>query len=216
MSEIKTGPVGFDEINAIIGDGEIPNAGKMRALLGDRGSNTTIQKHLDAIRAARAPAAAPAATVAQVAPAEALAALWTAATTAVTASVYTRMESVTAERDTLKEQAQQLAQDLTAALEDSDTARAETDAARTAAAAAAAAADATTAEITRITAAAETAAAAATAEITRISTAAETAAALAARDTALATKELQAALERQIEKYTELRGMLERLTPPKQ
>lgn len=221
MSEAKTGPVTFDEVAAAVeAHGEIPNAGKMRALLGDRGSNTTIQKHLDAIRAARAPAPAPVAPVAPAAPAEALAALWSAATTAVTASVYTRMESITAERDTLKEQAQQLAQDLSAALEESDTARAEADAARTAAAADADTAGEALAEMERVqtqlataTASAAAAAEAATAEIKRITEAATAAAALAAKETALKTQELQSALDRQIDKYVELRGMLDRLTP---
>lgn len=136
MSEAKTGPVTFDEISAIIGDSEIPNAGKMRTLLGDRGSNTTIQKHLDAIRAARAPAA-PAADAAPAAPAEALAALWSAATAAATAHVYVRIESISAERDALRLMVQQLEGDRAAANEEVDAERTRSALATAAAAAAA-------------------------------------------------------------------------------
>lgn len=221
MSDVKTGPITFEEVlSAVETNGEIPNAAKIRMMLGDRGSNSTIQKHLDAIRESRKPAPAPAPVAPGAAPADALAALWAAATTAVTAHIYTRMESITAERDTLKEQTQQLKQDLSAALEDSDTAHAEADAARAAAVAEADTAAESLAEMERVqtqlataTAAAAAAALAATAEIKRITEAATAAAALAARDAALKTQELQSALDRQIDKYVELRGMLDRLTP---
>lgn len=219
MSEAKTGPITFEEVQtAVEAHGEIPNAGKMRQLLGDRGSNSTIQKHLDAIREARKPAPAPVAVAPGAAPAEAVAALWAAATTAVTAHIYTRMESITAERDTLKAQAQQLSQDLSAALDDSDTARAEADTARTAAAAEADTAGEALAEMERVqtqlataTAAAAAAALAATAEIKRITEAATAAAALAARESDLRVQGLQSTLDRQIDKYGELKLMIDRM-----
>lgn len=221
MSEAKTGPITFEEVlSAVEAHGDIPNAGKMRQLLGNRGSNSTIQNHLNTIRDSRKPAPAPAPVAPGAAPAEAVAALWAAATTAVTAHIYTRMESISAERDTLKEQVQQLTQDLSAALEDSDAARAEADAARTAAAADADTAGEALEEMERVqtqfataTAAAAAAQEAATAEIKRITEAAAAASALAAKETALKTQELQSALDRQIDKYVELRGMLDRLTP---
>lgn len=221
MSEAKTGPVTFEEVQAAVeAFGDIPNAGKMRQLLGDRGSNTTIQKHLDAIRESRKPVPEPAAPVAPGAPpAEAVAALWAAATTAVTAHVYTRMESITAERDALKAQTQQLTQDLSAALEDSDTARAEADIARAEAAGAGDIANAALEDYEALQAQLATAAAAATAaqeaaaaEIKRITEAAAAAATLAARDAALKTQEIQSALDRQIDKYVELKGLVDRLT----
>lgn len=221
MSDVRTGPITFEEVVAAVeAHGEIPNAGKMRTLLGDRGSNSTIQKHLDTIRESRKPVSAPVVSFAPVAPAEALAALWAAATTAVTANVYTRMELITTERDMFKEQTQQLKQDLSAALEDSDTARAEVDAARAAVVAEADTAAEAIAEMERlqtqlatVTAAAKAAQDAAEAEIKRITDAAVVAAVLAAKETALKTQELQSALDRQIEKYVELREVLNRLTP---
>ena len=58
-SEIQnTGPVTLDDVRAAIGDTDpsTTNASKLRAALG-RGSQSTIQKHLDFIRAELAAAA---------------------------------------------------------------------------------------------------------------------------------------------------------------
>lgn len=77
----NTGPVTLDDVRAAIGDTDpsTTNASKLRAALG-RGSQSTIQKHLDFIRAELA-AAAPSleATAAPEVPKELTQAIWSAA-----------------------------------------------------------------------------------------------------------------------------------------
>ena len=52
MEQMTTGPVTFDDVRQALGDQDPAgtNAGALRKLLG-RGSLSTIQKHLDALRA---------------------------------------------------------------------------------------------------------------------------------------------------------------------
>lgn len=60
MEQMTTGPVTFDDVRAALGDQDpaATNAGALRKLLG-RGSLSTIQKHLDTLRAQAAQPAAP-------------------------------------------------------------------------------------------------------------------------------------------------------------
>jgi predicted nucleic acid-binding Zn-ribbon protein len=52
MTEMNTGPVGFEDVRQALGDQDpaSTNAGALRRILG-RGSLSTIQRHLDALRA---------------------------------------------------------------------------------------------------------------------------------------------------------------------
>lgn len=78
----NTGPVTIDDVRAALGetDPSTTNANKIRVSLG-RGSQSTIQKHLDLIRAELSAAAAPAleATAAPEVPKELTQAIWSAA-----------------------------------------------------------------------------------------------------------------------------------------
>lgn len=77
------------------------NAGKLRALIG-RGSNATIQRHIDALRATRLAAAQPQAVAdAPSVPADLVAAVWSAAWSAAQVRTLGRLESLSAERDGL-------------------------------------------------------------------------------------------------------------------
>lgn len=80
------GPVNLDDVRAALGDTDpnSTNAGAVRRLLG-RGSLSTIQKHLDALRADGAAQALDVAGAAPDAPKDLIAALWTHAWTAAQA-----------------------------------------------------------------------------------------------------------------------------------
>jgi vacuolar-type H+-ATPase subunit I/STV1 len=75
-----TGPVTLDDVRTAIGDGDAnaTNAGALRKLLG-RGSQTTIQKHLDAIRADLVAPELEAVSAAPDAPKELIQAVWSSA-----------------------------------------------------------------------------------------------------------------------------------------
>lgn len=77
------------------------NASKVRALLGNRGSYETIQKHLNTLRAELAAAAAPpvAADAVPALPADAAQAMWVAAWTAAQVQTLRRTELLASERD---------------------------------------------------------------------------------------------------------------------
>lgn len=80
------------------------NAGKVRALLGGRGSFETIQKHLNTLRAELAAAAMPPVSVADLPPiptelSGALAAFWSASFSAAQVQTLRRSEQLAAERD---------------------------------------------------------------------------------------------------------------------
>ena len=202
------GFITIEDVRRALGDTDpsSTNADRLQKIIG-RGSNATVQKYLTAIRAERMPA--PVAPAAPSAPGDVLAALWSAALSAAQLHTLTRMESVTAERDRLAESLAQTQQDLSAALEASDTATA---------AAAAAAAAAETADV-------KLAAAFSTIEqqqqeqvrindeLERMLTKVKADAALAEREHQIRVSELQAALDRQADKYADLRGMIDRLAP---
>lgn len=77
------------------------NAGKVRALLGGRGSFETIQKHLNTLRQELVTAAMPPVAADQVPPlpADAAAAMWQAAYSAAQVQTLRRAETLAAERD---------------------------------------------------------------------------------------------------------------------
>ena len=93
----------LDDVRAVLAgtDPNQTNASKVRAMLGNRGSFETIQKHLGTLRAERGTAAAPSVDADQVPalPAEAARAMWAAAWTAAQVQTLRRAEALAAERD---------------------------------------------------------------------------------------------------------------------
>lgn len=210
MENVATGPVSFDDVAQALGDSDPggTNASKLRAVIG-RGSFATIQRHLDAIRAERAPAVPAAPGAIPPAPADAVAAIWGAAWAQAQAVTLSRLERLSAERDAAQALAAAQAQDVAGLAAEID--------AMTAAALAQGAAQAQALEAAQATAA-EAAAlaqelATARAEIERITAAAAQAAALAQREAQIERQTLQTALERQIDRYTELKSVVEHLRP---
>ena len=102
MSDMTTGPVTFDDVRAALGDQDpaSTNAGALRKLLG-RGSLSTIQKHLDALRAqAVQPAAAPEGEVPK-APNDLIQGVWAHAWAVAQALVQTALASAQARAEGL-------------------------------------------------------------------------------------------------------------------
>lgn len=98
-----TANITIDDVRLALGDTSPfdTNAGKLRALIG-RGSNATIQRHIDALRATRLAAAQPQAVAdAPSVPADLVAAVWSAAWSAAQVRTLGRLESLSAERDGL-------------------------------------------------------------------------------------------------------------------
>ena len=95
--------VTIDDVRTAIGstDPDQTNASKVRALLGNRGSFETIQKHLNTLRAEIAAAAAPPVSTDAIPalPAEAAQAIWVAAWTAAQVQTMARSEKLATERD---------------------------------------------------------------------------------------------------------------------
>lgn len=95
--------VTIDDVRTAIGDTDPnqTNASKVRALLGNRGSFETIQKHLATIRQELAIASAPPVAADQVPalPADAAQAMWVAAWSAAQVQTLRRTEQLAAERD---------------------------------------------------------------------------------------------------------------------
>lgn len=98
-----TGPITYDDVATALGqcDPFQTNAGKLRDVIG-RGSNVTIQKHLDTIRNKRIAEAQPGdAAETPKAPQDVVDSLWTAAWSAAQTKTLARLEALTAERDGL-------------------------------------------------------------------------------------------------------------------
>jgi len=95
-------------------DPNATNASKVRAMLGNRGSFETIQKHLAVIRQELATAAAAPDVADQVppVPAEAVSQIWVAAWTAAQASTMARAERLANERDAALLKLETMSQDL--------------------------------------------------------------------------------------------------------
>lgn len=116
--------VNIDDVRTIL-EGTDPNqtnASKVRALLGNRGSFETIQKHLGTLRAELAAAAAPPVAADQVppVPTEAVYQIWVAAWTAAQAGTMARAEKLAAERDSALLKLETMGQDLAEHLETMD------------------------------------------------------------------------------------------------
>ena len=123
MSTTGPGPVSLDDVKQALGDTAPAdtNAGKLRDLIG-RGSYSTIQRHLDALRAQRIAAAQPAADQSiPKPPPEATEMLWAAAWGAAQTRTLARLETLSAERDGLLAQATAQAADIGALTEQLDT-----------------------------------------------------------------------------------------------
>jgi len=119
----STGPVTLEDVSRALGDmsPHDTNANRLRAILR-RGSFTTVQKHLDTLRAQRIAAAQPAAEQsAPKAPAEAVEMLWAAAWNAAQAKTMGRLESLSAERDGLVAKSQAQGADIASLVEQLDT-----------------------------------------------------------------------------------------------
>lgn len=122
--EQNTGPVGFEDVRAALGDQDPAgtNAGSLRRVIG-RGSLSTIQRHLDALRAqAVQPAAAPEGEVPK-APNDLIQGVWAHAWAVAQALVQTALASAQA-------RAEGLAVALGIAQADAVAAQAEADSAR--------------------------------------------------------------------------------------
>jgi hypothetical protein len=123
----RPGPVTLAEVREIAPDPFAASAGKVRAALG-RGSQATIQKHLEQLRAERRREQAIAEADTPPAPEDVLAGIWSAAWTAAAAQVRTRLEQLSTERDSYRATAEALAVDATETAEALDIARAEAEA----------------------------------------------------------------------------------------
>ena len=134
MNEIasSTGPsaITFEDVVEALGDTDISttNASKLRSILGGRGSFSTIQKHLDTIRAQRIHAQQPEAVPVPAAPPELLQ-MWGAAVQIATAQVRTRLDGVVQERDTLTAELQSSRNDVLALADELESTSAQLEAA---------------------------------------------------------------------------------------
>lgn len=102
-----TGPITMLDVRAALGDTD-PNATNVNALRAriGRGSNATIQKHLDTLRAERAPVVSSVATgAAPPAPAEAVTAMWAAAWCHAQSLTLGALTTALAQRDAAQERA---------------------------------------------------------------------------------------------------------------
>jgi len=210
----NTGSITMDDVRAAIGDTDpsTTNASKLRVMLG-RGSFATIQKHLDAIRAERAPAAMVAPGAAPAAPADAIAVMWGAAWAQAQALTLGRLETITAERDSLAALANTQASDL-AALASAIDANSETVTAALAdkqklegdllaiIKSSGEALDGHKGEIARLTA-----------ELEKVQTAAAAASALAQRDAQIAQASTQIMVNRLTDQIGELKALLHKQSP---
>lgn len=205
----STGNITLADVRAALADTDpsTTNSGALRAILG-RGSMATIQRHLDTLRAERAPApiGAPGATPA--APADAVAVIWGAAWAQAQTLTLGRLEAVTAQRDTAQALAATLAQDVASlagevdALTDTVTASAGvTEVTAAQAAAELAKASAQAADQAR-------ALAAVTAELEHTKAEASHAAALAVRDAKIAEQLMQATIDRLTDQVSELKSLI--------
>lgn len=108
--------VTIDDVRTVLEgiDPNSTNASKVRAMLGNRGSFETIQKHLGTLRAELAAAAAPpvAADAVPALPAETAQAMWQAAWVAAQVQTMTRAEKLASERDAALLKLETMSQDL--------------------------------------------------------------------------------------------------------
>lgn len=204
----NTGPITLDDVRQALADTDptATNAGALQKLIG-RGSNATVQKHLDAIRAERAPApVAPGQTPA--APADAIAAVWAAAWAQAQVHTLGRLEIVTAQREQLAGKVAQLGQDLAAAQAQVDESAAAGAALSAATDAALANADAAAADGAAELAAAKQALEATKIDFERLKAESQASLALAQKDAANAALTLQSTIDRLTDQVGELKSLL--------
>lgn len=211
----STGPINLADVRQALGDTDAnaTNAGALRAILG-RGSLNTIQKHLDAIRAERAPAAPVEPGAVPAAPVEAIAAIWGAAWAHAQAQVRGRLDSMTAQRDTLQARAAELAQVLEVSSDALDAKEVELVQVAEAVAAAERAQAETLATLKGSNAQLTAELAAAAAEVERTRLAAANAATVAERDAQLLTRQHAANTEHLMAQVLELRALLAKHLAP--
>jgi len=216
-----TGPITMADVRAVMeAHPQVNSANAIRAIL-KRGSFGTIDKHLKKIRAERAaallPPVEPATTAkAVVASAEALATIWSAAMATVTATVMTRLNEVTVQRDELLRQTAQQAADLEDAAAAVDEMTAVAEKAQAAAEAATTAATTATDAARAMLETVRHELSVAQAEVTRVTAAAE----LAQRDAQIQRMSERQALQDTINKLTdqvaELKSWIHRPEPVQQ
>lgn len=110
----STGPVTLDDVRVALGDANPfeTNASKLRGII-KRGSNFTIQKHLEKIRSERIAAAQPPTTIiVPKAPEELMASFWEASWNAAQVLTLSRLDSLTIERDGLRDTAMAQSSDI--------------------------------------------------------------------------------------------------------
>ena len=209
QNSASSGPVTIDDVRAALGETSPfdSNASKIRIEL-KRGSNATIQKHLDTLRAQLVAAAQPPGELSvPKAPAEAIDMLWAAAWGAAQTKTLGRLEALSAERDGLLATTVAQAADVAALTEQLDTLESQAHAHATALAQAQAAAVEQAATAATQTAAQAQALAAVQAELARVTEASEHAAELAIRDAQIERQSLQSIIDRQSDQLGELKAL---------
>lgn len=221
------GPVTIDDVRAALGDTDPSqtNAGKLRAAVG-RGSVSTVQRHLDTIRAELRSAALQPLTASTVPPmpADMAAGLWAQAYAAAETLLRRRLDAVTAERDGLEDDVAQRRADAIAMADDLDAAEQRATEAAGAAAAAQQAAGVAEQRVQALEEALEQARQAAEQRTQAVQAEAEHAAQLAAaqhatalqrveHDRAIERATLQAAIDRATERHAEALSLLRALRP---
>ena len=124
MEQMTTGPVTFDDVRAALGDQDPTgtNAGAVRRIIG-RGSLSTIQRHLDALRAQAVQPAAEVDGEAPKAPAELVQSLWAQAWAQAQALVQTALAAALAKCEALGQALGMAQADAVAAQAEADQAR---------------------------------------------------------------------------------------------
>lgn len=124
MEQMTTGPVGFEDVRAALGDQDPAgtNAGALRRILG-RGSLSTIQRHLDTLRTQAVQPAAPEAGEVPKPPADLVQSLWAQAWAAAQALVQTALASAQAKAEALGQALGMAHADAVAAQAEADSAR---------------------------------------------------------------------------------------------
>lgn len=214
MTATPTGPITLADVRHALADTDpnSTNAGALREVIG-RGSYATIQKHLDAIRAERATVVpvAPGSTPAP--PADAVAAIWGASWAQAQMLTLGRLEAVTAERDAAQALAETLSKDISTLVSEIDSKTAAFEVQTAALEKELAQAVSREKFINDCWSTSEQLRQKAEAEIEQVKAAAATAAAFSQRDAQISAAAMQAALDAQIQKYIDLKSVVDHLIP---
>lgn len=204
-----TGPLTLADVRTALGDTDVnaTNAGALRAILG-RGSNATVQKHLDTLRAERAPVVPLATGAAPAAPAEVVAAIWSAAWGQAQALTLGGLTTAIAQRDAALEQAARLTLERDTFAGDLDAELAHAEQAQADALAAEVAKGAELATVQALAATLQAELAQARAEVKAVQLAAENAGELARRDALLLTEQHRANTEHLLNQLADLKSAL--------